>query len=622
MADLSKKDKRFGDIALDMQLLSREKLDRALVVQELIFSRTKVHMAVGKVLKEMGVLDDEQIEGVLAAQKYLSAKGEDDDIDCGCELPDDDGDQESQVKRLSVTITKDKLSAFISPNGKQPEGVTLEMLKEHLKARSVVYGLVEDDVLERYLAQETLPMEPFKIASGVAAIPGIPPEIIYHFDTDPLRIGTLQEDGTMDWKNRGDIPQVKEGDILVEKTKGDPGKPGMSVCGKELPPPKMRNPKLKCGKGAQRSEDGRHILAKINGTPKLSGDGKVFVFNMLNIDGDIGVETGHLEYDGLIEATGGVSSGYTVKAKGLRTAGIQDADIEVDEDLVCHAGMYGSTIKVGGSLKASHIHNCTIEVLGELVVEKEIYESTIETNGRCLIVDGKLMDSRIDAKKGIYAKDIGSEGSNPCELTVGFDRKYERDMAGHKAEIDDLKRQIKTAETARPQLAEEVESVTGEVGALAQEQDNFALQKRQFEEQLRGEGPNPVNPDDEEERAMLEEMISELVDKNEEFDTRVRALMAKEDKAKMQLEAVDKRLKLLNEHIEKLKEKMELLTEAHKVDPGIPELKIHGYIASKTEIIAPHKEMTLPKDMHRVRIAETKENPESNRYHIKISNLR
>lgn len=622
MADMSKKDKRFGDIALDMQLLSKEKLDRALVVQELIFSRTKVHMTIGKVLKEMGVLDEEQIDGVLAAQKYLGSKGDENDAECGCELPDEEAASDNTIKKMLVTITKDKLSAFISPNGKKPEGLTVETLKEYLKARSVVFGLVEDKVLEQYLALEALPIEPFKVASGIAAVPGKPPEIIYHFDTDPLRIGTLKEDGTMDWKNRGDIPQVKEGDVLVEKTKGVPGKPGTSVCGKEIQPPRMRNPKLKCGKGAQRAEDGHHILAKFAGTPKLSADGKVFVFNMLNIDGDIGVETGHLEYEGQIEATGGVQSGYKVKAKGLRTAEVQDAVIEVDEDLVCHAGMYGSTIKVGGSLKASHIHNCTIEVLGELVVEKEIYESTIETNGRCLIVDGKLMDSKIDAKKGVYAKDIGSEGSNPCELTIGFDRKYERDMAGHKEEIDELKRQIKTAQTARPQLVEKVDAIESEMGAMAQEQDNFALQKRQFEEQLRGEGPNPVDPDDEEERAMLEEMISELVEQNEAFDTKVRALMAKEDKTKMELEAVDKRLEILNEHIEKLKEKMELLTEAHKVDPGIPELKVHGNIASKTEIIAPHKEMTLPKDMNRVRIAESKEDPESNRYRIKISNLR
>lgn len=49
MANLARKDKRFGEIALDMRLLSKEKLDRALVVQDLILTRTKVHMHIGKV---------------------------------------------------------------------------------------------------------------------------------------------------------------------------------------------------------------------------------------------------------------------------------------------------------------------------------------------------------------------------------------------------------------------------------------------------------------------------------------------------------------------------------------------------------------------------------------------
>ena len=624
MAGMLEPDKRFGDIAIDMQLLTKEKLDRALVVQELIFSRSKVHMAIGKVLKEMGALNQEQIDSILAAQTYLTAENDDDD--CGCKLPDTDDDAASEkIIPLSVTIPKDKLSAFIAPNKgyqKGSNGLSVEGIKEFLKARSVVTGLVDDKILSDYLAQDPLPMTPFKIAQGTPAIPGKPAEIIYHFDTDPLRIGTLKDDGTMDWKNRGDVPLVRVGDLLVEKTKGEPGQPGTTVCGKELAPPRLRNPKIKGGKGTQRSEDGNQILAKVDGTPKLSSDGKVFVFGVLNIDSDIGVETGHVDYDGYIESTGGVQSGYTVRSKGLRTADIQDATIEIQEDLECHGGIYGSTIKVGGNMKASHIHNCTIEVTGELVVKKEIYDSTIETNGRCLILEGKIISTQVDAKKGIYAKNIGSEGSTPCVLTVGYDRQYERDMAAYKSEKNELIQQLAEAEKACPESSEKLEAVTHEIGAITQEQDKFMLQKRQFEEQLRGEGPNPVDPDDEEEKMMLEEMIVELVEKIEELDARVRALMAKEDKARLVTMGAEKRLKILTEHIDKINDKIELLEEAHKVDPGIPELKVHGKISSKTEIIGPHKEMTVPQDMERVRIAETKVDPDGNRYQMKISNLR
>jgi uncharacterized protein len=624
MAGDSNPDKRFGDIAIDMQLVSREKLDRALVVQGLIFSRTKVHMAIGKVLKEMGALTEEHIKLIIKTQSDLATGGGNGDNgqdNCGSQLPGDASESENEDVALSLTLPKDKLSAFISPTKKIKGNLTLEAVKEFLEGRSVVHGLVEDQVLSAYLAQSPLPMEPFKVATGSPAIPGIPPEIIYHFDTDPLRIGTLKEDGTMDWKDKGDIPQVKVGDILIEKTEGQPGQPGISVFGKEIPPPRLRNPKLKYGKGAQRSEDGRHILAKIDGTPKQSSDGKVFVFDMLNIDSDIGVETGHIEYEGYVEATGGVNAGYTVKAKGLRTAEIQDATIEVEEDLVCHGGIYGTRIKAGGNLKASHIHNCTIAVMGELVVKKEIYDSTIESSSRCLIVDGKLIDCKIDAKKGVYAKDIGSEGSTPCELTVGYDRRYERDMAAIKTEKEDLEQQVKDAQALYPSVCKELESITKEIGALAQEQDNFMLQKRQFEEQLRGEGPNPVDEDDKEERSMLNEMIAELVDRNEELDTRARTLMAKEDKVRMQSAGIEKQIKILEAHIENVIEKIEVLEASHKVDPGIAEVKVHGKIINKTQIIGPHKKMILPQDLHRVRIAETKVDTDSNRFQMKISNL-
>lgn len=624
MAGDSNPDKRFGEIAIDMQLVSREKLDRALVVQGLIFSRTKVHMAIGKVLKEMGVLTQEQIESVLESQSHTSAddgNGNGAKDNCGCQLPDETSELDQQDVALSLTLPKDKLSAFISPTKNFNGSLTLEAVKEFLKGRSVEHGLVEDKVLSAYLAQSPLPMEPFKVATGNPAIPGIPPEIIYHFDTDPLRIGTLKDDGTMDWKDRGEIPQVKVGDLLAEKTEGQPGQPGTSVCGKDIPPPRLKNPKLKYGKGAQRSEDGRQILAKIDGTPKLSADGKVYVFGVLNIDSDIGVETGHIEYNGHVEVTGGVNSGYAVKSKGLRTAEIQDATIEVEQDLVCHGGIYGTELKVGGSLKASHIHNCTIEVMGELVVKKEIYDSTIESNSRCLIVDGKLIGCEIDAKKGVYAKDIGSEGSTPCKLTVGYDRKYERDMAACKAEKNDLEKQMADAQSLYPNICSELEAITTQIGELAQEQDNFMLQKRQFEEQLRGEGPNPVDEDDEEERSMLNEMISELVEKNEEMDASARALMAKEDKVRMQSVDMEKRIKILTEHIEKIKEKIEVLEASQKVDPGIAEVKVHGKIFNKTQIIGPHKEMFVPQDMVRVRIAESKVDPDGNRFQMKISNL-
>jgi uncharacterized protein len=618
MANPAVKEDRFGEIAVSMNMVPQEKLDRALVIQKMIFSRTKVHMSIGKVLKEMGILTQAQIDTVLETQRYISVDQPEDNRE---RIPAAESPESSEpLTGLKLIVSEDKLSAYLCPSDVQPRGLSMQAVKDFIAGRGVDYGLVEDQVLSDYISQAPLPGEPFKIAAGAAPSEGRQPEIIYHFDTDPLRIGTLKSDGTMDWKNRGEIPQVNEGDLLVEKKSGEPGLPGTNVYGQVLAPPRLREPRMKCGKGARRSEDGTQILSKVDGTPKLSSDGKVFVFGILNIDGDIGIETGNVEFEGYVETEGLVTAGYTVKAKGLRTAGIQDAVIEVSEDLVCDGGVYGSTIQVGGNMKASHIHNCNIEILGDLVAKKEIFDSTILTNGRCMINEGKIITSNIDAKKGIEAMEIGSAGSNPCRLTVGFDRKYERDLATCQSELEELKNQKVQMETTLPEHRQRLADAEAILSKVSQERDSYLAQKQQFEEQLRGEGPNPVEGD--EEKAMLQDMITELVDKNKEVDGRIAELEKPVDEARMKIAAIENSLKTLEGLMAESKEKIELLEESAKVDQGIPVIKAGGTIFNKTQIIAPHKEMILQEDMQKVRIAEAKEDPNSNKYQIKISNLR
>lgn len=612
MSNVTRLDMRFGEIAVDRQLLTQDRLDRALVVQRCIFNRSNVHMPIGKVLKEMGLLSPDQVEAILTIQRNGSGKADDDPGPSGAV----DGDA---VKGLQVIIAKDKLSAYLSPTGKELSGVTLESVKRLIESQGVVYGLIDDEDLGRYLALDPLPEEPFKIAQGLAPIEGHPSKIVYHFDTDPLRVGTLQKDGTMDWKNRGEIPQVHEGDVLAEKTGGDPGQPGRSVGDRELSPARVREPQIKASKGAKRSEDGRQIIASTSGTPKLGQDGRVHVLGVLSIDGDIGVDTGNIDFDGHIEADGSVTSGYSVKGGRLRTTGIEGADIEVSEDVVSDGGVYGSTIKAGGSIKASHIHNCTIRALGDIIVEKEIIQCTIETNGRCLIVDGKIIASSIDAKKGIQTREIGTEAAKPSKLTVGIDRQYERDMKMHKEALADLERQKIETAGLQEKIEQHLETITSRLGKLAQEQDSFMVQRRQFEEQLQGVGPNAVK--DEEEADMLKELIAELDDNSATIDRQIQDLMAEDNKVRQQLAGRSKALEKLGEQIEAHKEQITVLDETLKVDPGIPVIKVTGTVCAKTEIHGLHQTLIIPRHMDNVRIAET-EATNGGKHQIKISKLR
>jgi uncharacterized protein (DUF342 family) len=159
----------------------------------------------------------------------------------------------------------------------------------------------------------------------------------------------------------------------------------------------------------------------------------------LHIQGDISLETGHVEFDGHIEVAGAVEKGYRVKGGSLRANEIRDAQIDIAGDITATNGIFGATIRSGGNLKAGHIHNSDIILAGDMAVEKEIIESKIEANGRCLINDGIIISSTISAKMGITAMDIGTEASKSSELIVGIDQQMERESNAIKEEIQAIK---------------------------------------------------------------------------------------------------------------------------------------------------------------------------------------
>jgi uncharacterized protein len=612
MTETAHPDRLFGDIAIQKALISEEKFERALVLQRVIANRSRVHMPIGAVLIKMELLTQAQVNAVLSAQGTITTDPADEAADAGKATPSMD----DLLCPLELSIAADKFSAVLEPFEANQSPPVIEAVKLLLREKEVVYGVVEDRLLEAYLSKNPLPMEPFIVAKATPPEPGRPPDIQYHFDTDPMRIGTLLADGTMDWKNRGDIPQVAAGDLLAEKVGGIPGKPGTNVHGQEVAPPRIKDPPLKATKGAERSEDGQRILAKISGTPKLGLDGRIGVFAILPIDTDIGIETGHIDFDGHIEVNGGVESGYSVKGRSLNTREIQNARIEIGENLVSYGGVYASNVVVGGNLKASHIHNSTVEVAGDLVVERELFGCTIEVNGRCLIEGGKIIASKISAKKGIQVKDVGTLAARPSELTVGVDFKFERDMKALKEALADLTQRKNEAEEIIGQLKSKLDALDVELGQVAQEQDACMVQKRQLEEKRQ----QPAIAQSPEKSGLLAELIEDLGAKYDALDSQVQSIMSLDDQVRQQITLSRQDIGALDEQTSTAEENIELLQAAAEIDTGIPVVKVSGTIYSKTIVAGPHRKIVIPQEMQRVRIAETP--GDAKQYEMKISSLR
>jgi hypothetical protein len=593
----------FGDIAVEMNFIDQAKLDKALVVQKRVYDKARVHMPIGEVLVEMGAITSDALAEILEMQREIENKA-------ACAPPPEAPRDRRRSKRssheesgtLEITVSKDKLTATLFIEGDVPvTDVDVNDVKIMLHAESILFGIADDEQIAAFLKGEFSVGEGWTIASGTEPVPDTPPEIKYHFDIDPLKVGTLNEDGLMDWKERGQLPQVKEGDLLAEKIPGPKGKAGMDVYGKKIPIPKAREKRFKCGKGARRSEDGLLVHATLPGIPKLSVAGEISVMPTLHIRGNISLETGHVAFDGHIEVAGAVEKGYRVKGGSLRATEIHDAQIDIDGDISALNGIFGATIRSGGHLKAGHIHNADIVLAGDMAVEKEIIESSIEANGHCLINDGIIISSTVSAKMGIVAMDIGTEASKASELIVGIDRQMEREAEAVKSQIEMIKAERDNLPKLLENLRKRSDQVNTRLGEVAQEQDKCMVQHRRLQEKVEAGLLHQGGAADEK----LQLTISELKAKQDAYDQDVARLMAEDESISQEISLTETSLHESAEALKELNRRLEEIGDAQKEDLGVASVRIGGNVYSGTSFTGPHALLVLQENLKRLSIVET-----------------
>jgi uncharacterized protein (DUF342 family) len=597
------KDKKFGVIAVDMNFVDHDVVDKALVVQTRVFEKTNVCMPIGEILIEMGAITSDERNEILHMQAEVEGRTE---LEKTPGSPEKKSKPSRSVKKegstLDISVSKDKLTASAYIEGEIPvTEFDVSDVKIMLHSDGILYGIADDAIIVAFLNGDIGVGESWTIAAGTEPIPDTPPQIIYHFDTDPLKIGTLTEDGLMDWKDRGRLPQVKEGDRLAEKIPGPKGKEGMDVYGKKIPIPKLREQRFKCGKGARRSEDGMQVHASLSGIPKLSCTGEISVMPTLHIQGDISLETGHVEFDGHIEVAGAVEKGYRVKGGSLRANEIRDAQIDIDGDVASMNGIFGATIKSGGNLKAGHVHNSDIILAGDMAVEKEIIEATIEANGRCLINDGIIISSTVSARMGITAMDIGTEASKSSELIVGIDRQLERETDAIKNEIQTIKTERENLPIRLEALKKRSDQVNTQLGDVAQQQDKCMVQHRRLQEKVEAgllkQGGAAAEK--------LQKTISELKTRQEAYDQDVARLMEEDESIDREIMATEKSITESATTIQALNARLDAISEAQKSNTGVAMVKVGGNLFSGTKVTGPHSALVVQEDLKRLSVVET-----------------
>lgn len=510
---------------------------------------------------------------------------------------------------FQVSFSEDKAKAFINILRKNPDIMSVTCIKYYLHWHNISYGIAPDDKIADWLDQglksdDKKPPEkpqPFVVAHGLDPILPVNGEIRYHFATDFLHAGKVNEDGSINFKDRGDIPFVKANTFLASKVIAETGKPGIDVTGREIPVQEPVDRTFEAGAGAVISEDGKKIHATVDGQPHLDALGKVSVFPELKINGDLGFETGDVIFDGNVVVNGTVKSGFKVKGASLTAQEVEGAEIDLTGDLNVSMGIVDAKlVNVRGTVQAKFIHNSKIGAFGDLIVQREIVDSQIRLSGACVNTNGTIINSEISANMGIEAGNIGTDTSGASKLTVGKDEHTLNLVAGIDAQI---RRNMEAGSRMTAEIADlekEDQELHGTIANHATVQDRAQLELKSIRESmadLKASGNmaafqkvNQAAEQLEEDARNAEEDISRGFERQ---DTIAGDITRNKERI----------ARLERQNAEKEKEKKQLLEYTDTKTPK-PEVKAGKTIRSGTRVLGPNTTMLIQENQSRCRVVE------------------
>ena len=240
-----------------------------------------------------------------------------------------DAKQPDVLKYFAIDFSDNMIRAYIRLEKDAPETVTVYMVEQFLHKKGIIFGLAEEPAIEEWLYGNAQKGEKLLIAEGKEPVSPTDGEVHYYFPTNFKRPGRLNLDGSIDYRARGDVPHVEEDILLASKILPEPGKSGLDVKGMEIPVSEPVDPAFSAGQGTRFNEKKTEIFSTTRGEPHLDVMGVVSVNKEFTITGDVGFETGNIDFNGNVIVSGSVKEGFKVKCTSLTAKEICGAQVDL-----------------------------------------------------------------------------------------------------------------------------------------------------------------------------------------------------------------------------------------------------------------------------------------------------
>jgi len=369
-------------------------------------------------------------------------------------------------ERIKVEISGNELTATIEFNliketlDMANRGNLINDIMSALNTKGVVFGIKKE-----LFTGELLSGKEYVIAEGTPPINGTDATVNMY----PLQEAKpeVREDGSVDFYELKLINRVRAGDWLGERIEPTEGFLGQSVKGNVIKPEKGRQIPLDYDRNSvQEIYDNKKttLYSRINGAVSYT-NGRISVSNHMEIQGDVGLSTGNIKFDGYLTVKGTVWDGFSVEVT---------RDIEINGDL--GLGSIKSIISSCGSIyiKGGISPKSRAEIKADKNVFIKFADNVNIICGSVTHIGYYALNSNITSKEVIFDSSNGQ--------IIGGNIKAEVKVAAPIIGSDyEKKTTVEVTGFNRPEMLQNLDSIFRKISELKSEQQKLKFVVSSFD---------------------------------------------------------------------------------------------------------------------------------------------
>lgn len=390
-----------------------------------------------------------------------------------------------------VRLSEDGMEAwlYLAEPGEGEAPYTKEGLIAFLAQNNVVYGLNKSNLSA--MAKKKVYEREIKVAEGFPAIPGKDGYYDYFFTPENLlRKPTIREDGSVDYASMSALQNVKKGDPVAEYHDSVPGEDGYKVTGEIVKADSGKDLRPLTGRGIIKEEDSNIYLAATDGKIEAK-DGRIDIQTLHEINGDVDLVIGKIEFYGDVVINGNIGAGVVVRAgRNLTVTGtVEGCTLDAGGDIVLQRGIQGAEkamVVAQGSVYAEFIEYSSIKA-GCNVQSNTILNSTVFAGGEVKVSGkkGAIVGGYTHGLCGVEAQKLGNEAEVKTVVHSGFlPENYERFLELKKQETP-MKEKLGEIVDDMTELMKAIKKNNGQMSGVQERRlDSLNHQKDELRDKL------------------------------------------------------------------------------------------------------------------------------------------